>query len=83
MGSSSALSSLNRVLKKHGKEIRTEIKGYFPSNLIKDIGIGCENSCYRLGAVAILTDGTELPLEIDWLDIDSLAERYPDCDVGY
>ena len=83
MGDSSALSSLNRVLKKHGKEIRNEIKGNFASDLIKDIGIGCANSCYRIDAVAILTDGTELPLDISWLGIDDLAERYPDCEVGY
>jgi hypothetical protein len=83
MGDGSALNSLNRVLEAHHLELEKELRIIYPSKKIKHFVIGIVNSCYRIDASAILTDGSELPLYVDGFDIDSLGERFPDCDVGY
>lgn len=83
MGQSSALSSMNRVMESHGDELTREVTEQFKSPLIKEVFIGLVNSCYEFDVTAVLTDGTMLPLHVDGFDIDSLAERFPDCEVGY
>ncbi len=79
MGSVSAMNSIDRVLKKHGKELEAELRKDYPTKLIKRFTL--ENNIYSISVQAKLTDGTLLDLEP--YDIDALAERFPDCEVGY
>ena len=79
MGSISAMDSINRVLEKHGEELASELRERYPSKLIRDFAL--ENNIYSISVQAELTDGTVLDLEP--YDIDKLAERFPDCEVGY
>lgn len=77
MGSVSAMASVDRVLKKHGKEI---VEKYTPASpLIKKVV--AENNVYSIQIHYLLVDGTWL--EGPSIDIDTLAEEYPDCEVGY
>ena len=79
MGSTSAIESINRVLEKHSAELKQELRERFPSKLIRDFSL--ENNLYSISVQAKLTDGTVLDLEP--FDIDTLAEKFPDCEVGY
>lgn len=79
MGSASAMESINRVLKKHGRELEQELRTEYKSNLIR--GFTLTNEIYSIGVEAELTDGTRLALKP--YDIDALAERFPDCELGY
>jgi len=82
MGSCSAMSSIDRVLEKHSDEIRKELLERLSEQtkgLVTDIAL--ENNTYFITVSAVLSNGTELTLEP--IDIDSLAEDYPDCEVGY
>ena len=79
MGSTAAMNSIDRVLAKHGKELKTELRERYPTSLIKRFTL--ENNIYSISVQAKLTDGTLLDLEP--YDIDALAERFPDCEVGY
>ncbi len=79
MGSTAAMNSIDRVLAKHGKELRSELRERYPTKLIKRFTL--ENNIYSISVQAKLTDGTLLDLEP--YDIDALAERFPDCEVGY
>ena len=79
MGSASAMGSIDRVLKKYSTQIKRELRREYPSRLIKRFSL--ENGIYSIEIEAELTDGTSLRLKP--LEIDELAERYPDCKVGY
>ena len=79
MGSVSAMNSIDRVLARHGKELEAELRERYPTSLIKRFTL--ENNIYSISVQAKLTDGTLLDLEP--YDIDALAERFPDCEVGY
>ncbi len=79
MGSTSAMESINRVIEKHSAELKQELHERYPSKLIRDFSL--ENNLYSISVQAKLTDGTVLDLEP--FDIDTLAERFPDCEVGY
>ncbi len=79
MGSTAAMNSIERVVEKHGKELLAELRENNPSKLIRKFYL--TNNLYSLQATAVLTDGTSIELE-GW-DIDTLAERFPDCEVGY
>ena len=79
MGSTAAMNSIDRVLKKHGQEFKQELRERYPSKLIRRFTLG--NKLYVLSVQAELTDGTILDLK--GYDIDDLAERFPDCEVGY
>lgn len=79
MGSVSAMESINRILKKHARELVEELKDRYRSKLIKHFML--ENNIYEIAVQAELTDGAILNLEP--YDIDVLAERFPDCQVGY
>lgn len=79
MGSTSAMESINRVLEKHSTELKQELHERYPSKLIRDFSL--ENNLYSISVQAKLTDGTMLDLEP--FDIDTLAEKFPDCEVGY
>jgi len=79
MGSTAAMESLNRVLEKHGEELEKELREQYPSPLIRRFSL--ENCIYHIAVEAELVDGTTLSVEA--YDIDELAERFPDCEIGY
>ena len=79
MGSMSAMESLTRVLENHQPELEQQLQERYPSKLIRRFLF--ENNIYSISVQAELTDGTILDLEP--LDIDDLADRFPDCNVGY
>jgi hypothetical protein len=79
MGSVSAMESIDRVIRKHGSRIRRELRREYKSRLIRRFTLS--NQTYEIAISAELADGTWL--ELKPLDIDGLAERYPDCKVGY
>ena len=79
MGSISAMNSIERVLERHSKELLSELRERYSSNLIRHFSL--DNNIYSISVQAELTDGTVLDLEP--YDIDDLAERFPDCEVGY
>ena len=79
MGSASAMESIDRVLNKHGRQIERELRRKHRSKLIRRFLLS--NELYSIGVDAELADGTRLALSP--LDIDDLAERFPDCRVGY
>lgn len=79
MGSVSAMESIDRVLKRYGTQIMRELRREYKSKLIRKFSL--ENGIYEVRIEAELKDGTTLQLK--GIDIDELAERYPDCEVGY
>lgn len=79
MGSVSAMESIERVLKKHGRQLERELRREYRSKLIRRFTLS--NETYSIGVEAELTDGTHLALKA--YDIDELAERFPDCKVGH
>jgi hypothetical protein len=79
MGDICAMHSINRVLEKHELELIDELGEMYPSKLIKEFRI--TNNIRSIDVTAVLADDTTLPLV--GYDIDDLAERFPDCDVGY
>ncbi len=79
MGSVSAMNSIDRVLARHGKELEAELREDYPTKLIKRFTL--ENHIYAIAVEAKLVDGTVLNLNP--FDIDALADRFPDCEVGY
>ena len=79
MGSASAMESIDRVMRKYSTQIKRELRREYPSRLIKKFSL--ENRIYSIAIEAELTDGTSL--QLNPLDSDELAERYPDCKVGY
>lgn len=79
MGSISAMNSINRVLELHGNKIKARLLEGIKSSLVKDILLF--NNVYEIQVVYVLADDTEI---VGYpLDIDRLAEEYPDCEVGY
>lgn len=82
MGSISAMNSIDRVLEKHGEEIRQEYEEQVPE-VLKPVfaRIDLENNMYSIVVTWVFKDGSILPGPA--LDIDNLGEEYPDCDVGY
>jgi transcriptional regulator GlxA family with amidase domain len=79
MGSTAAMESINRVLTKHGMALERELREQYPSALIRLFSL--ENGIHHVAVEAELVDGTVLTLEP--YDIDELAERFPDCEIGY
>ena len=79
MGSTAAMNSIDRILAKHGKELRSELRERYPTKLIRRFRL--ENHIYSIAVEAELVDGTVLNLNP--FDIDALADRFPDCEVGY
>ena len=73
------MNSISRVLKRHAAELKTELRERYPSNLVRRFCL--ETGIYSVAVQAELVDGTVLDLEP--FDIDQLADRFPDCEVGY
>ena len=86
MGSVSAMSSINRVIEAHGDELVAEVRAALPAAVrALEPQIVLENNTYSIGVAAVFTnaDGAAEYLSLDPYDIDDLAERFPDCGVGY
>ena len=81
MGGISAMNSIDRILETHGDEIKKELAQQVPdelSSLFRSVYL--ENATYGIKVYwEFDSGGLEGPL----MDIDDLATRYPDCDVGY
>ena len=82
MDNLSAMSSIARVLEQHGDEIREEWTRDVPEAL-----------AWIFSRVILRNDGDAIQLEWEFkggetlagpcIDIDILAERFPDCEVSY
>ena len=82
MGGISAMNSIERVLERHGDEIREEWAQKIPEDLAKVFSqVILSNDVYRIQVEWEFRSGGTLPGP--HMDIDTLAERFPDCDVGY
>jgi hypothetical protein len=73
------MSSIERVLERHGEEIRAELLADAGTGLVRDVVL--ENNIYEIQVYYLLADGTQL--EGRSIDIDGLAERFPDCEASY
>ncbi len=70
------------LIEKHGDEIRQDLTAELAQQtdgLVTDVQL--ENNIYEITVTAVLSNGKAL--ELRPLDIDTLAEDYPDCEVGY
>ena len=79
------MKSIDRVMKAHGNEIRSELledyvnAGVEGDSLVRDIIL--VNDVYEIGVTVVLAN--EQKLQLRGISIDELADRFPDCDVGY
>lgn len=82
MGSISAMNSIDPVLEKHGDEIRKEYAALVPA-IVKPMfaQVSLANDVYHITVTWEFSDGSTL--EGPKIDIDDLAQEYPDCEVGY
>ena len=83
----SAMNSIQRVLERHGDEIREEWAQGVPESLVEIFSqvilsqVILSNAIHGIQVEWEFRGGGTLPGPC--MDIDILAERYPDCDVGY
>jgi hypothetical protein len=81
MGSCSAMSSIERVLDKHFEELHAEVLASLPESVTKIMKeVSLSNDIYHIGVTIEFEDGY---VYLEPMDIDALAERFPDCEVGY
>ena len=85
MGSLSAMKSLERVLERHGAELEREAQPAPPGTRLVYVGTVLENSLYAISVEHEFRTEAGEPVFIEGqpFDIDALAERFPDCEVGY
>ena len=82
MGSIAAMNSIHRVIQNHGDEIKATCLEDVPHSIRQMIQtVELSNEVYRIDISYRLVDGGTLPGPA--LDIDTLAEDYPDCEVSY
>ena len=82
MGSISAMNSIDRVLEKHGDELQRDYAEDVPECLQPLFDrVDFENKLYSIDVTWRFKDGSTLAGPS--IDIDTLAEDYPDCEVGY
>ena len=82
MGGISAMNSIERVLERHGDEIREEWARQVPEALAEVFSqVILSNETYRIQVEWEFRGGGTLLGPC--MDIDTLAERFPDCNVGY
>ena len=82
MGGIAALSSINRVIETHGQEIQEEWAQEVPDSLKPPFqGVALRANNYSIQVEWEFQGGVTLPGPT--LDIDELADRYPDCEVSY
>ena len=82
MGGISAMNSINRVLEAHAEEIRQEYLAQVPAShrdTVTDVLLS--NNTYRIEVEWQLAGGHTSPGPS--IDIDTLQESYPDCNVAY
>ena len=82
MGDLSAMYSIERVLERHGDEIREEWAQEVPEALAEVFSqVILSNNIHEIQVEWEFRGGGTLPGPC--VDIDILAERFPDCEVGY
>ena len=82
MGDLSAMSSIERVLERHGDEIREEWAQEVPEALAEVFShVILSNNIHKIQVEWKFKGGGTLPGPS--IDIDLLADQYPDCEVGY
>ena len=82
MGALSAISSINRVIEKHGHELQAEYASQARHNVKSQLkAVELANNTYAIDVTWLFNDGTRL--DGPSIDIDNLADRFPDCDVAY
>ena len=82
MGGVSAMSSIARVMEKHAEEIQQDYLQEIPDEFRDTItGVVLTGDTYHINVEWELKTGHTL--SAGSIDIDTLAERYPDCDVSY
>ena len=82
MGDLSAMSSIERVLEHHGDEIREEWAQEVPEAQAEVFSqVILSNEVRRIQVEWEFRGGGTLPGPC--IDIDILADQYPDCEVGY
>lgn len=83
MGAVSAINSIDRVLKKHGDEIAAEYSEK-AKNIPGFVKVELENCIYFIRVwYHFRVNDSDIYLVGPDIDIDDLAEMYPDCKVGY
>ena len=82
MGSIAAMNSIGRVLETRGEEIRLDYESLVPES-IKPLfeRVELEINLYSVAVTWVFRDGSTLPGPE--IDIDALANDYPDCNVVY
>ena len=82
MGSIAAMNSIDRVLEKHGEDIRLDYESRVPES-VKHLfdRVELENNLYGIAVTWVFRDGSMLPGPE--IDIDALASDYPDSEVSY
>lgn len=75
-----AMASINRTLEKHGDDLIAELREQYP-NASEVAHFELDGESYQIKAFAVLKSGAML--EMRPYDIDELAERFPDCHMGY
>ena len=82
MGSVSAMSSIGRVLEAHEDEISQQYMDMVPESLKPHItAVTLTNNVHNIEVSYVCADGSHLPGPS--IDIDQLADDYPDCEVAY
>ena len=87
MGSGSAMRSIERVMRDHSEELTRENEAAIPDE-IKHLtaGVTLEGDIYGITVwwkIKTFQNDEVVRLEGPTIDIDTLAERYPCCEVGY
>ena len=85
MGSLSAMSSINRVFEAHGDELAAREQPCEKGARLTFKETVLENGTYGITVVHVFTreNGVEVVITGQEIAIDTLAEEFPDCDVGY
>ena len=81
MGDLSAMNSITRVMETHGEKIKEEWARQVPDSVrgtFREVIL--DNSLRGIQVSWQFEDGS---LDGPLIDIDQLADDYPDCEVGY
>jgi hypothetical protein len=85
MGSLSAMNSINRVLNRHGEVLAQEARLFETGERLVYLETVLENNTYSIAISHSFAreDGSVVFVTGEPVDIAELAERFPDCEVGY
>ena len=82
MGDISAKASIERVINTHARDLIAKfMEDLTPEAKATVVSVGMTNEVYAIETAWILDGGVTLPGPS--IDIDTLADWYPDCNVGY